>query len=76
MEGTPKRFLPFFCGCRPPILGYLLNSRQSVLTLTARVTVIKKLVEMMEGTIGVESSPGVRSIFWIELALARTPSMP
>ncbi|MEP6606348.1 MAG: GAF domain-containing sensor histidine kinase [Nitrosospira sp.] len=34
------------------------------------LTVTKRLVEMMEGTVGVESAVGVGSIFWIELRSA------
>jgi signal transduction histidine kinase len=37
------------------------------------LTVTKKLVEMMEGAMGVESTAGVGSIFWIELLSAEGP---
>jgi signal transduction histidine kinase len=37
------------------------------------LVVTKRLVEMMEGTVGVESTLGKGSVFWIELPLVATP---
>jgi PAS domain S-box-containing protein len=36
------------------------------------LTVVKKLIEIMGGTIGVESQPGIGSTFWIELPFAES----
>ena len=37
------------------------------------LTLTKKLIEMMGGTMGAHSTPGVGSIFWIELVSPETP---
>ena len=39
------------------------------------LVVSKRLVELMDGTIGAESSVGSGSVFWIELALAQQPGL-
>ncbi|TFW35762.1 ATP-binding protein [Massilia horti] len=40
------------------------------------LVVTKRLVELMGGTIGVTSSPGVGSVFWIELQATTPHAMP
>ncbi len=39
------------------------------------LVVTKRLVELMGGTIGVNSTPGVGTVFWIELDLAAAPQL-
>jgi PAS domain S-box-containing protein len=39
------------------------------------LVVTKQLVELMSGTIGVESQVGIGSIFWIELAMSKAPEL-
>jgi signal transduction histidine kinase len=35
------------------------------------LTIVRKAVDRMGGTVGVESEPGMGSVFWIELKLAK-----
>jgi signal transduction histidine kinase/AmiR/NasT family two-component response regulator len=37
------------------------------------LVVTKRLVELMEGSIGADSTPGIGSVFWIELGLTSAP---
>jgi PAS domain S-box-containing protein len=39
------------------------------------LVVTKRLAELMEGSLGVESKPGVGSVFWCELAISPAPSL-
>jgi signal transduction histidine kinase/ActR/RegA family two-component response regulator len=39
------------------------------------LVVTRKLIELMGGTIGVTSSPGVGSVFWVELQSAAPPAL-
>jgi PAS domain S-box-containing protein len=39
------------------------------------LVVTKRLAELMEGSLGVESKPGVGSVFWCELAISSAPSL-
>src|SRR6185436_18766191 len=39
------------------------------------LVVTKRLVELMGGTIGVDSAIGVGSLFWVELSLASAPQL-
>jgi CheY-like chemotaxis protein len=39
------------------------------------LVVTKQLTELMEGTLGVESTPGIGSIFWVELRSTAAPDL-
>ncbi|QFY89497.1 PAS domain S-box protein [Magnetovirga frankeli] len=67
LESQGKLFIPF---------ERLGAERSTVLGAGIGLVVSKKLIELMQGEIGFQSTPGQGSTFWIELPLGQEPPTP
>lgn len=64
-EDIPKLFTPF---------ERIGADKTQVEGTGLGLSVVKKLVELMEGTVGLESAPGTGSTFWVDLPCSKTKS--